>query len=200
MKRNPVNLATEPIEAVRRARRIVLWAAAVIGALTLVHVGLLAWSFGAGERVEVDPGPAVAPERLAAWQNEVEALAGAADIQRARRTALAVELGEQLVAWRTIPWSALFGDLETVLPDRVRLAAVQPVVDETGRVRVSMTAVAADTGPLQDLLIALEQSAAFRRAVPQREDVGEDGLLRMQLSAEYAPALPVAETPAGGGR
>lgn len=198
MKPIPVNLATEPIEAVRRARRVLAVAAVGIGLLTLAHVAALAWVFGSGNETAVDPGPAVPPAVLAEWQGEVTRLEAAADVLRARRAAAAVELGEQLVAWRSIPWGAIFGHLETLLPDRVRLESVQPAVDPVGDVRISMTAVADDTGPLQDLLIALEMSPRFRDVLPQREDVGSDGLLRLQLWAYYVPVPgPATDLPPG---
>lgn len=186
MKRLPVNLAAEPIEAVRRARRIVAIAATVLVTVTLLHVLVLAWVLGDDDG-DVAAGPAVPVQTLEAWQQEVQELSAVADVQRARQTAAAVELGSQLLAWHSIPWGAIFADLEGLLPDRVRLEAVQPAIATDDEVRVSMTAAASDSGPLQDLLISLESSPRFRDVLPQREDVGQDGLLRMQLLARYLP-------------
>lgn len=195
MRTIPVNLSSEPVEAVRRARRVVGIAAAVLAGLTVLHALALWWVVD--DEPPVVAGPAVPVETMRAWQQEVSELSAVADVQRARQAAAAVELGNRLLVWHTIPWSAIFADLEGLLPDRVRLEAVQPGIDAGDEVRVSMTAASADTGPLQDLLIALEASPRFREVLPQREDLGQDGLARMQLWARYVrePDSAIAGTP-----
>lgn len=194
MRRLPINLASEPVEAVRRAWRVVGIAAAALAGLTLIHVLVLAWvTAGAAEDPAMARGPAVPLETMRQWQQEVQELSAVADVQRARQAAAAVELGNQVLAWHAIPWGALFSDLEGLMPDRVRLEAIQPAVGEASEVRVSMTAAANDAAPLQELLIVLEDSPLFHEVLPQREDLGPDGMLRMQLLARYVPA----EGPAG---
>jgi Tfp pilus assembly protein PilN len=194
MKRIPINLASEPVEAVRRARRIVGAAAIALLVVSVLHLSWLAWATTADDSEQGAADPVASVDTLRAWQQEVAELAAVADVQRARAAATAVEIANQLIAWRTIPWSAIFADLETLLPDRVRLEAVQPAIETDDVVRVSMTAAAADTGPLQGLLIALEESPRFVDVLPIREDVGQDGVRRMILVATYVRAFdPIGE-------
>lgn len=189
MKRLPLNLASEPIERVRRARRITGIALAVLAAVTLLHAGAIVWlqrdAASARQEAEVQ---IVSEVELMLWQEEVGELEQVADVMRARAAAGAVASGNQLIAWRTIPWQAIFADLEGLLPDRVRLESVQPAIDTFGQVQISMQAVARDTGPLQDLLIRLESHPHFARVFPQREEFGTDGMARLTLVAAYEPA------------
>lgn len=184
-----LNLATEPIETVRRRRRLTAIAGVVVLAVSLAHAGAIWWLQRQADAVAAaDATPAVDTETMRAWQQEVAEIVAVGDMDRARGVIGAVELGNQLIAWRTIPWSAIFTDLEELLPDGVRLESVQPGVDAVDQVRISMQAVAADTGPLQDLLIRLEGHAHFADVFPQREEASDDGMSRLLLVARYLPA------------
>jgi len=182
----PVNLATHPVEKVRAARRIVNIAAVTLLVLTAAHAALFAW-VGREPAQETAAGPTIAPEQVAAWQVEVDRLAEVAEVQRARTAAEAVGVGNDLVGWRTIPWRSIFADLEQVLPHRVRLEVVAPSLAPGGGIEVQMTAAALDTGPLQNLMLALEAHPAFTEVWPQREDSGVDEFTRLTLRARYVP-------------
>jgi len=187
MSRIPVNLATRPVEGVRAARRVVNLAALALLLVTATHGALFAWvTWESAEEVGVE-APVIAPEQIAAWQVEVDRLAAVADVQRARAAADAVEVGNTLVGWRTIPWRSILADLEEVLPRRVRFEIVAPSLAPGGGIDVQMTAAANDTGPLQDLMLALEAHPAFTDVWPQREDSGVDEFTRMTLRARYVP-------------
>ncbi len=184
------NLATQPVEKVRGARRMIGRVIAGLLVVTLVHAAALWWLRGAPE-LDADPGRTVDAVTLRQWEQEVDRLAQVADVQRARAAATAVGLGNQLVAWRTIPWLAIFAAVEEALPDRARLESVEPITEAGSGVRVVITAASRDPGPLQDLLIALEQHAGFVEVYPRQETFGTDGLYRIDLQARYVE-VPVA--------
>lgn len=190
-----LNLATEPVERVQKARRIVVVAAAAVLTITLLHAGLVVWLKVTAAADPGGAGGALDAATLEDWQREVAGIAEVAGLDRARGIINSVQVGNQLIAWRTIPWAAIFTDLEEVLPDGARLESVQPGLDATDQVRISMLAVAGDTGPLQDLLIRLEGHPRFAEVLPQREESGEDGLARLLLVVRY---LPAADEPDGG--
>ena len=185
--RIPVNLATHPVERVRAARRIVSIVAVTLLTLTAAHATVYAWVTWEPEAETGPVAPTIDPAQIAAWQIEVDRLAAVSDIQRARAAAAAVEVGNELVGWRTIPWRSIFADLEQVLPQRVRLEVVAPSLAPGGGIDVQMTAAANDTGPLQDLMLALEAHPAFTDVWPQREDSGIDEFTRLTLRARYVP-------------
>lgn len=185
--RIPVNLATHPVERVRAARRIVNIVAVTLLVITVAHAAALAWASREPEQDIAGVGLTVDPEQIAAWRVEVDRLAAVADVQRARAAAAAVEVGNELVGWRTIPWRSIFADLEELLPRRVRLEVVAPSFAAGGGIEVQMTAAANGTGPLQDLMLALEAHPAFTEVWPQREDSGVDEFTRLTLRARYVP-------------
>lgn len=182
-----VNLATHPVERVRAARRIVNIVAVTLLAITAAHAAMFAWVSREPVQDVGAVSPTIDPAQIAAWQVEVDRLEAVADVQRARAAAAAVEVGNQLVGWRTIPWRSIFADLEEVLPKRVRLEVVAPSLAPGGGIDVQMTAAAEDTGPLQDLMLALEAHPAFTEVWPQREDSGVDAFTRLTLRARYVP-------------
>jgi len=191
--RIPVNLAAQPVERLRSARRVVLIAGAVLLTASVVHAALFVWVGRGPVEAQVGPRPAIAPEQVAAWRAEVDRLAAVADIQRARAAVAGVDAANELIGWRTIPWRSIFADLEQVLPRRVRLEIVAPGLAPEGGVEVQLTAAARDTGPLQDLMLALEAHPAFSQVWPQREDSGVDEFFRLTLRTRY---LPESERPA----
>ncbi|HJO03080.1 MAG TPA: hypothetical protein QGG47_03800 [Acidobacteriota bacterium] len=198
MNRFPVNLAAQPIEKVRAARRAVACGATATLLLTLVHLAFLGWAAGGRGVPEATSQASIDEATLGAWQAEVDRLIGVADVQRARAAGGAVESGNQLIAWRTIPWRSIFADLERVLPERARLEVVAPGIDDDGAVRMQMTAAARDTGPLQDLLLELELHPAFDEAWPIHEETLPDGSSRMTLRALYVSRAERAADPGGG--
>lgn len=186
MRSPRLNLATQPFSRVRRARRLVARAALALAVISAVHAGWLGWLMRepGAEQVVVAP---VDPAALRQWQSEVEQIVQAADVQRARAAVTAVALGNQLVAWRTIPWEAIFSDLEQVLPERVKLESVQPGIETDDTVRISIVAAARDNGPLQDFFLEIEAHPRFTEVYPQQETTGLDGLERLTLQARYLP-------------
>jgi len=182
-----VNLATHPVERVRAARRIVNIVAVTLLVITVAHAAALAWASQEPEQDIAGVGLTIDPEQIAAWRVEVDRLAAVADVQRARAAAAAVEVGNELVGWRTISWRSIFADLEELLPRRVRLEVVAPSFAAGGGIEVQMTAAANGTGPLQDLMLALEAHPAFTEVWPQREDSGVDEFTRLTLRARYVP-------------
>ena len=199
MSRFPINLAAQPIEKVRSARKSVMYGAIVVLAVSLVHLALLGWVARTGRGSETTTVAAIDQATLAEWQVEVDRLTAVADVQRARAAGVAVASGNQLIAWKTIPWRSIFADLELVLPRGARLEVVAPGIDGDGAVRIQMTAAAQDTGPLQDLLLELELHPSFDEAWPEREELLPDGTSRMTLRALYVRRTELDAEPTGGG-
>ncbi len=193
MKRLPINLAAQPIERVRAARRKVAYAAVFALVVTLAHVALLGWVTRGSGAAEAAPVATIDASTLSEWQAEVDRLVAVADVERARAAGTAVASGNQLIAWRTIPWRSIFADLEQVLPRRARLEVVAPGIDGDGAVRIQMTAAAQDTGPLQDLLLELESHASFDEVWPDREQTLPDGSSQMILRALYVRRAEAAD-------
>lgn len=187
MRRLPVNLATHPVEAVRRARRWMGAAALLLVLLSGLHLLVarqLATALG-----PPPPDPSREGEALADWGRELAGLAAAAEPRRAQRVAEAVAAVNELLARRSVPWNELFAVLEATLPGDVRLELVQPLRQPEG-VRVSLVAASPSRDALQRFLTELEARAEFEAVYPVRMQEGTDGHHRLTLEARHRGGGP----------
>lgn len=184
------NLSTRPFYN-DRAVRVAL---GVVAALTL---GLTAYN--AYEVWQLRARSSV--ERQHAEQNEAEArtLGGSArtirqSLDRAKLDAVQAAALEanQLIERRAFSWTDLFNRFETTLPTDVRIAAVQPQVDQEGRMLVAVTVVSRNVEDLDAFIDALEKTGAFRGLLSRQEQAEEDGTLRSTIQGFYAVAAGVA--------
>lgn len=193
-----LNLATVPLERRRSVAAIVVAAAVVVASISLAHASLATWlvmqpslqTAPAGSD-EGSPDAAIAAvestrSQLLDWSQEVDRIVVAARPEVAARIARLAEQARELISMRALPWSQLFADLETILPDDVRLEVVQPTVDDDG-IRVTLTAASASREPLRRLLSGMEQLATFQQVFPRREERGPDGRFRATIDARYRP-------------
>ena len=197
MKYLTLNLATQPVEQVVRARKVLTVAGTVILLVTLLHVVLL-WRLFSDSSVDTASASesretiaAVQAEELDRWSAEVDALMAAADPRRLQRVAEDVALANELIAWRMLPWGEVFEMLEAALPDKVRLELVRPDNAENG-LELDLIAAADDRGALTAFMASLERVPEIIEAYPLSEELGLDGKHRMTLRALYV-AVPGPE-------
>ena len=184
------NLSTRPFYN-DRAVRVAL---GVVAALTL---GLTAYN--AYEVWQLRARSSV--ERQHAEQNEAEARTLGGNARTIRQSldrtkleavqAAAIE-ANQLIERRAFSWTDLFNRFETTLPTDVRIAAVQPQVDQEGRMLVAVTVVSRNVEDLDAFIDALEKTGAFRGLLSRQEQAEEDGTLRSTIQGFYAVAAGVA--------
>ena len=93
-----------------------------------------------------------------------------------------------LIDRRTFSWTELFNQIETTLPDDVRITAFQPRRDK-GRTVLAITVVARTVNDISQFMDKLEGTGAFR-AVGSRvqERVNEEGMLAATLEVVYLPS------------
>jgi hypothetical protein len=102
-----------------------------------------------------------------------------------------------LIERRAFSWTDLFNRFEETLPDDVRIAAVQPQVDENGRMLVAVTVISRRTEDLDEFIDRLEKTGAFRGVLPRQEIAQDDGTIRSVIQGYYGPedAAPAGVTP-----
>jgi Tfp pilus assembly protein PilN len=197
MKFLALNLATQPVEQVVRARKVLTVVGSVILLLTVLHLALL-WILFSDSSVDAASASAsretieaVQAEELDRWSEEVDALMAAADPRRLQRIAEDVALANELIAWRVLPWGEVFEMLEAALPDKVRLELVRPNNAEIG-LELDLIAAADDRSDLTAFMASLENVPEIVEAYPLSEELGLDGKHRMTLRARYV-AVPEPE-------
>lgn len=103
-----------------------------------------------------------------------------------------------LIERRAFSWTDLFNRFEETLPANVRIAAVQPQIDDQGRMLVAVTVVSKRVEDLDAFIEELEKTGAFRGVLSRQDVTEEDGGLRSVLQGYYGPdsAATAAPTPA----
>lgn len=103
-----------------------------------------------------------------------------------------------LIERRAFSWTDLFNRFEETLPANVRIAAVQPQVDEQGRMLVAVTVISKRVEDLDAFIEELERTRAFSSVLSRQEVTEDDGGLRSVIQGYYGPAAaePAGQTPA----
>jgi hypothetical protein len=101
----------------------------------------------------------------------------------------------QLIDRRAFSWTDLFNRFEDTLPESVRIAAVQPQIDDAGRLLVAVTVISKRVEDLDEFISALEKTGAFTDVLSRTEEAQEDGTLRSVIQGYYASAGAAKTSP-----
>jgi hypothetical protein len=100
-----------------------------------------------------------------------------------------------LIERRAFSWTDLFNRFEDTLPANVRIAAVQPQIDDQGRMLVAVTVVSKRVEDLDAFIEELEKTGAFRGVLSRQDVTEEDGGLRSVLQGYYGPDSAATAAP-----
>ena len=98
------------------------------------------------------------------------------------------------LAERAFSWSRLLDELESILPDDVRLVSVSPSFTESGRIQLGLTFQAKSPDGMITTLNRLNSDPQFADAFPSNETRDELGTFNFSLTAEYRPAPSMVRT------
>jgi Tfp pilus assembly protein PilN len=166
---------------------------------TALHAVAAVRSYGTrdaarGSLTEIQAREKRAEEELRAAE---ERLSGQQLAELNRRTAWV----NGLIEAHRFSWTALFDDIEHVLPPNVFVQSVLPSVDREGAVTLRLAAVAKTGADLAELLDALEDSPIFSGAIPANERealVPNMGFVILSdVSVAYLPRGGAAKTADG---
>lgn len=187
--RYPLNLASEPF---RRDRAMIV-ASSVLAGLLVVTFGLLV-ALIVNERHQkrdVLEATAQAESQLSKLNTEQSAMEAA---MRKPENADVLERSvflNTLITRKSVSWTRLFADLESVMPHNVRLVAIRPQADPKHNIQLEMTVGAQSVEPVVDLLKKMEGSGIF--SVPSVANClppsQSEPLYRCRVSVNYAQKL-----------
>jgi hypothetical protein len=103
-----------------------------------------------------------------------------------------------LIERRAFSWTDLFNRFEETLPADVRIAAVQPQLDENGRMLVAVTVMYRSIEDLTTFADRLEETGTFRDVLSRQSEALDDGTQRAVIQGYYDPqqARPAGVPPA----
>jgi hypothetical protein len=184
------NLSTRPFyndRVVRVGIAVGVVLAAALSAFNIAQIITL------NERNSDFVGRAEAAEaRANELRGQAEATRKSLDRTELSRVQAASREANLLIDRRVFSWTDLFNRFEETLPADVRIAAVQPQVDDDGRMMVAITVIARRVEELEAFSEQLERTGAFRGLISRTEIVQEDGTLRSVLQGYYGPQAAAA--------
>lgn len=99
----------------------------------------------------------------------------------------AAQEANALIDRRTFSWTELLNYFQSTLPPDVRIAGVRPQTDTEGRRLVQISVFSRRAEDLEEFMDALEKTGAFSGVLPRSEAPEDNGTLRSELQAYYAP-------------
>jgi hypothetical protein len=102
----------------------------------------------------------------------------------------------EIIDLRAFSWTQLLTELETTLPEGVRITTIQPRVDNNGRLIIGVGVQARRGGDLEGFLDALEMTGSFHNVLTTEEATNMDGLIDAVVEGAYMPAQRQTTPPA----
>jgi Tfp pilus assembly protein PilN len=180
------NLSTRPfynIRAVHVALGALTLIVAVMTLLNLVQLVRLTTSertLGARAQQAEDQA-----DRLRA---EAGRIRSQIDAKELNQVAAAAQEANDIIDLRTFSWSKLFSEIETTLPENVRLTNFQPMEDREGRLIVNLRVEARRVQDLESFIDALEKTGRFHDVLAAEEQTNQEGLINAVVEGAYEPS------------
>ena len=190
--RVPINLASRPYENLRPVYNAASLAAILLVALALV----VAWADWQNRRdtrllTEQVSQLEAAMADLAREQLELEQGLRRPEMQEIRERSAFLN---SLIVRKSLSWTQMFMDLETILPPRAQVTAIRPRLNQSQQVEVTLTVAAASMGPLVEFLQKLESARQFGSPEVHSQrppaNLGEQEQIMMDLTVLYRQAAP----------
>lgn len=194
--RVPINLASRPYVNLRPYYNAAVLAAILLAALA----SMVAWSDWQNRRdtrllTAQSNQLETAMAELDREQQELEQWLGRPEVQEIRDRSAFLN---SLIVRKSLSWTQMFMDLETILPARAQVTAIRPRLNRDQQVEVNLTVAAASMGPLVEFLKKLEAALQFGSPVVHAQrppsTTNTDGQITLDLSVLYHQAALEQET------
>lgn len=186
------NLATRPFYNDRGVR-------IAIGAVALVAVGLTIFNAAEVWRLQSqnrELGQAVQQNERQARELRDKARVIRQSLDREQLAAVEMRAREanQLIDRRAFSWTELLNQFQATLPPDVRITAVQPQIDQDGRMLVAVSVVSKRIEDIEAFIEALEETGSFTGVLSRQDTADEDGTIKSVLQGYYhvVPATSAA--------
>jgi Tfp pilus assembly protein PilN len=93
-----------------------------------------------------------------------------------------------IIGQRLFSWTELLNQLETTLPEDVRILSMRPRIEQDGTFTVQMIITSRRFTDIDTFLKNLEGTGAFADVLPRDQITNEDGFLQATVEGRYLPA------------
>ena len=100
----------------------------------------------------------------------------------------------QKLAERAFSWSALLDELESVLPQNVRLLSVSPSFGEDGNINLALALQSKTGDGMVNTINRMHRDPQFINPFPGSESVDETGTYSFSLNVGFRPPVPLQLT------
>jgi Tfp pilus assembly protein PilN len=139
------------------------------------------------------------------FRDEARRIRSQIDAKELSEVAAAAQEANAIIDLRTFSWSDLFVQLESTLPESVRLTSFRPQEDREGRLVMNLGVQARRVQDLESFLDALEKTGRFSDVLAAQEQTDQEGLINATVEGVYlipaqapAPEASAKATQAGG--
>lgn len=177
------NLSTRPFYNIRAVQLALGALALLVAALTVVNlvqlVRLTASERALGARAQQ------AETEAQRFRDEARRIRSQIDAKELSEVAAAAQEANAIIDLRAFSWSDLFAQLETTLPESVRLTSFQPQEDGEGRLVMHLGVQARRVQDLESFLDALEKTGRFHDVLAAQEETDQEGLISAVVEGIY---------------
>jgi hypothetical protein len=180
------NLATRPFYNDRAVRVGIGAGVIVVAAFTAFNL-LQAASLNARNN-EMSQRAQEAERQKAEYTKQAQTIRQSLNTAEMSAVQHAAQEANLLIGRRVFSWTDLFNQFERTLPPEVRIAAVEPQVDDDGQMLVAITVFSRRPEDLNEFMDQLETTGRFRDVLNRQDTITDDGLTRSILQGYYDPA------------
>jgi hypothetical protein len=180
------NLSTRPFYNIRAVHLALGALTLIVAAMTLLNlvqlVRLTTSERTLGARAQQAEGQA---DRL---REDARRIRSQIDAKELNQVAAAAQEANAIIDLRTFSWSKLFSEIETTLPEDVRLTNFEPMEDRQGRLIVNLRVQARRVQDLESFIDALEKTGRFHDVLAAEEQTNQEGLINALVAGAYEPS------------
>jgi Tfp pilus assembly protein PilN len=187
VSRSDLNLSTHPFPAYRLLNLVLGLGFVVLLVITVWQVvGFIRFNSMVRDIRDDEASARVEAESLGRHVESLESI-----LDRPEATEKLSEIGflNGLIARKELSWTQLFGNLEDMVPDSVRLASLRPDVSENGAITLHLDIVGRSITDVSGFIQTLEASPEFENVVVSVEQKAEAATtdVNVTLTANYFP-------------
>ena len=177
------NLSTRPFYNIRAVHAALGVLALLVAAMTLLNLAQFV-RLSTSERT-LGARAQQAEEQAGRLREDARRIRSQIDAKELNQVAAAAQEANDIIDLRTFSWSTLFSEIETTLPENVRLTNFRPLEDQQGRFLINLRVQARRVSDLESFIDALEKTGRFHEVLAAEEQTNQDGLINALVEGVY---------------